>query len=220
MNSTRIIPPLTSTGFFMSKEPEKQAEKSGNDVVIAPVQEAPARKEKPTDAEAQSAMKTLLEWIGEDTSREALKDAPARMATEWKARFKGYLENPREYLKDMLPNAERYAETIYLEDVPVTFYCERTLAPVMGKAFIAYMPSERIAPRGKIIEMANGYAARLQVQESLTRQIAVCMNDTLIPRGVAVAIRCGEALTLSMSGLCDTDSRRRAEFLSIVNRAA
>lgn len=217
--STRIIPPLTSTGFFMTKEAETKAETRANDVVIAPVQQEAPRKKKPNDDEAQKAIQTLLEWVGEDLSREALKDAPARMAESWKNCFKGYQENPREHLKDTLPNAERYAEVISIEDVLVTFQCERTLMPITGRLFIAYIPAERIAPRGKIIDMANTYAARLQAQESLTRQIAVCLSDCLIPKGAAVAIRCGESLTLSMSGLCDTDSRRRAEFLSIVNRA-
>lgn len=217
--NARIIPPLTSTGFFMAKEPEKQTQPQSENVVIAPVPEAP-RKEKPNDEDAQKAIQTLLEWVGEDMSRDGLKDAPARMAADWKNRFRGYQSNPREHLKDTLPNAERYSEMIYLEDIAVTFHCERTLMPIEGRAFIAYIPAERLAPRGKIVDMVNVYAARLQIQENLTRQIAVCLSDTLIPRGVAVAIRCGDALTLSTSGLCDTDSRRRAEFLSIVNAAA
>lgn len=231
-SGTRIAPPLTSPVF----SPEKQ-ETASRVPVFSQEQNslpvvAPEQSSMPTDKDAETAIRTLLKWLGDDPEREALKDTPARVVRGWKEFFAGYKEDPKDHLKKNFPNEEGYNEMVCLENIRLESYCEHHLVPITGVAFVAYIPGSRIAGLSKLARVVEGYARRLQIQEKLTRQIARAIEEMLAPKGVAVAIRSehqclstrgaykpgSEMFTLSMSGAFETDPAKRAEFLALVNR--
>lgn len=241
MNGPRIFPPLTSSAFSFDKQDDSKKQPSFSERAAAtdaappvpPVQASPAVPAMPTDQDAESAIKTLLLWMGEDAGREGLKDTPARAVRGWKEFFKGYKEDPRDHLKKTFVNGEGYNDMVCLENIRLESYCEHHLVPITGVAFVAYIPGAKIAGLSKLARVVDGYAKRLQVQEKLTRQIARAMEEMLEPKGVAVAIRSehqclstrgihktgSDMFTLSTSGLFETDAQKRAEFLAVVNRA-
>ena len=239
MNSgSRIFPPLTSSSFSFQKQedakrPPAMTEAPANPVASpVPMDIAPAAPLAPTDQDAERAIRTLLKWLGDDPEREALKETPARVVRGWKEFFAGYKEDPKDHLKKTFPNEEGYNEMVCLENIRLESYCEHHLVPITGTAFVAYIPGARIAGLSKLARVVEGYARRLQIQEKLTRQIARALEESLQPKGVAVAIRSehqclstrgaykpgSEMFTLATSGVFDTDAQKRAEFLALVNR--
>lgn len=236
MNSGhRVFPPLSSTPFsFKAAEeakPASQRQPVMEDTLAIPVAPSPVEiKSAVTAEDAEKAVRTLLRWIGDDPERPDLKETPARVAKAWKEFFSGYSNEAATALPTGMSAEGMGRDMICAENIPVVSFCEHHLVPFRGRAFIAYLPGQKIAGFGGIARLVDRCAHRLQIQERLTHQIAKILQDTLQPRGVAVAIvathECmaalgperdgAELLTLSCHGLFETDSARRAEFLSIV----
>lgn len=186
----------------------------------------------PSDSEAEEAVRTLLQWVGDDPTREGLVDTPARYVRAWKEFFSGYQEDPRRHLETIFEEVEGYSDMVCLENIRVESYCEHHIVPILGDAFIAYIPDGRIVGISKLARVLEGYARRLQVQEKLTAQVAQAINDVLKPKGVAVAIRSehqcistrgvhksdAQMLTVTTFGEFQDDPARRAEFMASVNR--
>jgi GTP cyclohydrolase IA len=138
--------------------------------------------------EVEDAIKTLIRWTGEDPTREGLVDTPKRVARAWREYCEGYQIDPAIYLERTFEEVGGYQNLVLLKDIPFQSHCEHHMAPIIGKASIAYMPKNRVVGISKLARVLNGYARRLQVQERLTAQVANCIWDHLMPDGVAVVI--------------------------------
>lgn len=136
----------------------------------------------------QDAIRTLIEWSGDDPSREGLIDTPKRVARAWREYCQGYDENPGLHLQRTFEEVGGYNEVVLLKDIPFQSHCEHHMAPITGTASIAYLPSDRVVGISKLARVLHGYASRLQVQERLTAQVAQSIWDHLTPQGVAVVI--------------------------------
>jgi GTP cyclohydrolase I len=176
------------------------------------------------------AVRTLIEWTGDDPEREGLIDTPARVARAWKEYCSGYGEDPSLHLSRTFEEVGGYDEIILLRDIPFQSHCEHHMAPILGKAHIAYLPTDRVVGISKLARVLKGFARRLQVQERLTAEIADCINDNLQPLGVAVVIEASHACmsargvltpgvtmtTSRMMGVFREDQRSRKEVLSLM----
>ena len=149
------------------------------------------RDPRPTQAEAEAAVRTLLRWAGEDPDREGLRDTPARVARSYAELFAGYEIDPVALLERTFEEVEGYDEIILLRDIRLESYCEHHMVPIIGRAHVAYLPGTRVVGISKLARVVDAYAKRLQIQERLTVQIANTINDVLQPRGVAVVIEAG-----------------------------
>lgn len=138
--------------------------------------------------EVQEAIKTLLKWSGEDPDREGLLDTPSRVGRAWKEYCQGYNEDPALHLSRTFEEVGGYHELVLLKDIPFQSHCEHHMAPITGKACIAYMPTDRVVGISKLARVLHAYAHRLQIQERLTAQVAKCIWENLEPHGVAVVI--------------------------------
>ncbi|HWW59433.1 MAG TPA: GTP cyclohydrolase I FolE [Sphingopyxis sp.] len=138
--------------------------------------------------EVLASVETLLRWVGEDPHREGLLDTPKRIARAWKDYCQGYDEDPAVHLSRTFEEVGGYDEIVLLRDIPFQSHCEHHMAPITGKASIAYLPRDRVVGISKLARVLNGYARRLQVQERLTAEVARCIWDNLRPHGVAVVI--------------------------------
>jgi GTP cyclohydrolase IA len=142
----------------------------------------------PVPQEVQDAVRTLLRWAGDDPDREGLVDTQARYGRAWKEYCAGYDEDPAEHLHRTFEEVAGYDEVVLLRDIPFHSHCEHHLAPIVGTASIAYLPTDRVVGISKLARVLHGYARRLQIQERLTAQVAQCVWDNLSPLGVAVVI--------------------------------
>lgn len=171
----------------------------------------------PVPDEVQDAVKTLLRWSGEDPDREGLLDTPKRVARAWKEYCEGYQENPAIHLARTFEEVGGYDELVLLKDIPFHSHCEHHMAPIIGKASIAYMPTDRVVGISKLARVLHGFARRLQVQERLTAEVAECIWDNLKPHGVAVVIEashsCMTARGVRTPGVGMTTSRLLGCFL-------
>ena len=138
--------------------------------------------------DVRDAVRTLLRWTGDDPAREGLIDTPTRVARAWRDWCRGNLEDPATHLDRTFEEVGGYDEIIVLRDIPFHSHCEHHMAPVVGKASIAYLPKNRVVGISKLVRVLHGYAARLQLQERLTAQVAQCIWDHIQPLGVAVLI--------------------------------
>ncbi len=167
--------------------------------------------------EVLEAVRTLLRWTGEDPAREGLVDTPARVARAWRDWCRGNLEDPAVHLDRTFQEVGGYDEIIVLRDVPFHSHCEHHMAPIVGKASIAYLPKNRVVGISKLARVLHGYASRLQIQERLTSQVAQCIWDHLQPRGVAVLIEgthgCMSSRGVSTPGVAMITSRMLGCFL-------
>ncbi len=167
--------------------------------------------------EVQEAVRTLLRWTGEDPDREGLIDTPKRVARAWKEYCEGYEEDPAIHLARTFEEVGGYDELVLLKDIPFHSHCEHHMAPIIGKASIAYMPTDRVVGISKLARVLHGYARRLQVQERLTAEVAKCIWDHLEPHGVAVVIEashsCMTARGVRTPGVGMTTSRLLGCFL-------
>lgn len=142
----------------------------------------------PVPEEVQDAIRTLIRWSGDDPAREGLIDTPARVARAWKEYCLGYEDDPAHHLSRTFQEVGGYNELVLLKDIPFQSHCEHHMAPITGKAAIAYMPSDRVVGISKLARVLHGFAQRLQIQERLTAEVAQCIWDNLHPHGVAVVI--------------------------------
>src|ERR1700678_2891776 len=152
---------------------------------------APAAKptpNRPSREEAEHAVRALLRWAGDDPSREGLVDTPARVAKAFEDWFSGYDQDPEAYLARTFEEIEGYDDMVILKDIRFESHCEHHLAPIIGRAHVGYLPTNRVVGISKLARVVEAYARRFQVQEKLTSQIAACINDVLKPRGVGVVI--------------------------------
>ncbi len=134
------------------------------------------------------AIRTLINWAGDDPNREGLIDTPKRVARAWKEYCAGYAEDPGLHLSRTFEEVGGYDEVVLLKDIPFQSHCEHHMAPIIGKASIAYLPKNRVVGISKLARVLHGYSQRLQVQERLTAEVAKCIWDNLQPHGVAVVI--------------------------------
>jgi GTP cyclohydrolase IA len=194
---------------------------------LAPDQEKPAL----TDAGAEDAFRSILRWIGEDPDRDGLHETPKRLVRAFREYFCGYDEDPDELLKKTFEEVEGYDEMIVLRGVTFESHCEHHVAPIIGRAWVGYVPDRRVVGISKLARVVEAYSKRLQIQERLTAQIANTIETVLKPRGVAVVIKAThhcmvsrgihkrgtDLVTSRMLGCFRDYPMTRGEFLSMVN---
>jgi GTP cyclohydrolase I len=185
---------------------------------------------KPSRKQAEDAVRTLLLWAGEDTRREGLLDTPKRVAKAYEDWFSGYRDDPVEYLQRTFQEVDGYDEMIVLRDITFESHCEHHMAPIIGKAHVGYLPTNKVVGISKIARVVEAFARRFQVQEKMTAQIANCIQDVLQPKGVAVVVEAKHQcmttrgirksdvsmVTSQMAGTFRKDARTRAEFLRMI----
>jgi GTP cyclohydrolase I len=168
--------------------------------------------------EVAEAVRTLIRWAGDDPDREGLADTPKRVARAWKEYARGYAEDPAQHLARTFEEVGGYDEIVLLKDIPFQSHCEHHLAPIIGKAAIAYLPRDKVVGISKLARVLHGFARRLQVQERLTAQVADCIWEQLQPKGVAVVIEashsCMTARGVETPGVMMTTSRMMGTFRS------
>src|SRR3954447_660211 len=166
--------------------------------------------------EVKEAVRTLIRWAGADPTREGLVDTPRRVACAWREYARGYAEDPAVHLSRTFEEVGGYDEIVLLKDIPFQSHCEHHLAPIIGKAAIAYLPNNKVVGISKLARVLHGFARRLQVQERLTAQVADAIWDHLQPKGVAVVIEashaCMTARGVSTPGVMMTTSRMMGTF--------
>jgi len=160
--------------------------------LVGPDEDDP-RGKPPVPEDVQEAIRTLIRWAGDDPTREGLLDTPARVARAWKEYCVGYEEDPATHLDRVFEEVGGYDEIVLLKDIPFQSHCEHHMAPIIGKAAIAYLPTSRVVGISKLARVLHGYARRLQIQERLTAEVAQCIWDNLEPKGVAVVIEASHA---------------------------
>jgi len=144
--------------------------------------------QKISDQKAEEAIRTIIQWIGEDPEREGLKSTPKRVIRAFKEYFQGYKEDPASYLKKTFTEIEGYDDMVIEKNISIRSHCEHHMAPIIGVAHVAYIPSKKVVGLSKLARVVEAFAKRLQTQERLTMQIAKTIMDVLQPRGVAVTI--------------------------------
>ena len=185
---------------------------------------------RPSREQAESAVRTLLRWAGDDPNREGLRDTPARVARAYDDWFSGYADDPVTFLQRTFEEVEGYDEMVVLRDIRFESHCEHHLAPIIGRAHVGYLPARKVVGISKLARVVDAYARRLQVQEKMNAQIANCIQQVLEPKGVAVVIEAAHQcmttrgvhkpgvtmVTSTMIGAFREDSRTRREFLAMI----
>ncbi len=180
--------------------------------------------------EAEAAVRTLIRWAGDNPEREGLIETPKRVAKSYRELFQGYEVEPRDYLEKTFEEVGGYDELVVLKDIRFVSFCEHHMLPVVGKAHVAYLPTDRVVGISKLARVVRGYARRLQIQEKMTSEIANAIQDVLRPHGVGVVIEAehscmtmrgvdvpGASLSTScLLGAVREDPRTREEFLRLV----
>jgi GTP cyclohydrolase I len=181
-------------------------------------------------SDAEAAVRTLIEWAGDDPDREGLLDTPARVVRSYKELFSGYEIEPRDYLERTFEEVGGYDELVVLKDIRFVSFCEHHMLPVVGVAHVGYLPTDRVVGISKLARVVRGYAKRLQIQEKMTSEIAKAIHEVLRPAGVGVVIEAehscmtlrgvnapGASLSTShLIGVVRDDARTREEFLRLV----
>ena len=182
-----------------------------------------------SQAEAEAAVRTLIQWAGDDPSREGLLDTPARVARSYRELFAGYEECPRTYLERTFEEVGGYDELIVLKDIRFVSFCEHHMLPVVGKAHVGYLPTDRVVGISKLARVVRGFARRLQIQEKMTAEIARTIHEVLRPEGVGVVIEAEHScmtmrgvdvpgaslITSHLIGVVRDDPRTREEFMRL-----
>jgi GTP cyclohydrolase I len=186
---------------------------------------------KPSRTEVEAAVRTIIRWTGEDPDRDGLIETPARVAKAFEEYFKGYSEDPEAILTKTFEEIEGYDEMIVLRGIRFESHCEHHMAPIIGKAWVAYIPNGRVVGISKLARVVEVYAKRLQIQEKMTAQIANVINDVLQPQGVAVVLKAEhhcmttrgvhkpgtDLVTSRMLGAFRDNPITRQEFLEMVD---
>ena len=176
------------------------------------------------------AIRTLIKWAGDDPTREGLLDTPRRVAKAWKEYCAGYEDHPERHLERVFEEVGGYDEIVLLKDIPFQSHCEHHMAPIIGRAHIAYLPKDHVVGISKLARVLHAFARRLQVQERLTAEVADCIWEHLKPQGVAVVIEASHAcmtargvrtpgvamVTSRMMGVFRDDDRSRKEVLALM----
>jgi GTP cyclohydrolase I len=184
---------------------------------------------RPDQAEVEAAIRTLIEWTGDDPDRDGLAETPSRVARAYKEFFAGYGQDPVEILQKTFEEIEGYDEMIALRGIRFESHCEHHMAPIIGQAWVAYVPNGRVVGISKLARVVEVYAKRLQIQEKMTAQIANTINDVLKPQGVGVIIKAShhcmttrgvnkpdsDLVTSRMLGCFRDNPLTRQEFLSM-----
>ncbi len=192
--------------------------------------EKPEKPGKPDRAEAEEAVKTLIRWAGDDPGREGMADTPARVVSAYEEYFKGYGADPVDLLKRTFEETDGYDEIVLLRDIRFESHCEHHMAPIIGKAHVAYLPHRRVVGISKLARLVDAYARRFQIQEKMTAQIANTIDEVLEPEGVAVVIEAAHQcmttrgihkpgvvmVTSRMLGAFRDDPSTRREFLAMI----
>ena len=187
---------------------------------------------RPSRDEAEDAVRTLIAWAGDDPKREGLIDTPGRVVDAYEEWFKGYREDPREYLSRTFDDVKGYDDIVMLRDIDVESHCEHHMAPFLGKAYVAYMPLDNVVGISKIARVVEIYSKRLQTQETMTSQILTAIQEVLKPEGVAVMIDAKHecmttrgvhhpnvsTITTQFSGVFRSDKELRERFLRLTGR--
>jgi GTP cyclohydrolase I len=192
---------------------------------------SPSPAERPNQAEAEAAFATMLRFIGEDLGRDGLRDTPARVVRAFREYFAGYELDPAVILEKTFEETDGYDEMVVLRAIPFLSHCEHHVAPIIGRAWVAYVPKQRVVGISKLARVVDAFARRLQIQERLTAQIANTIQDVLEPEGVAVVVKAthhcmmargikkqgADLVTSRMLGCFRDNPMSRQEFLSLVN---
>ena len=185
---------------------------------------------KPTREQAEKAVKTLIEWAGDDPYREGLVETPKRVAKAYEQFFEGYDLDPEEILRKTFEEVEGYDEMVIVKDIRLESHCEHHIVPILGKAHIGYIPNNRVVGISKLARIVDVFGKRLQTQETMTSQIANVIQKVLDPKGVAVVIDASHhcmttrgvhkpessTVTSAMKGIFKENAVTRNEFLSFV----
>jgi GTP cyclohydrolase IA len=185
---------------------------------------------RPSRAAAENAVRTLIQWAGDDPRREGLRGTPARVVRAYEEWFAGYFENPREYLQRTFEEVAGYDEMVLLRDIRFESHCEHHMAPIIGRVHIGYLPRKRVVGISKLVRLVDVYAKRMQVQEKMTAEIAACLNSVLKPAGVAVVVEGAHEcmttrgvhrsdvtmVTSRMLGVFRTNFKTRQEFFAAI----
>ncbi|HEY7799533.1 MAG TPA: GTP cyclohydrolase I FolE [Hyphomonadaceae bacterium] len=187
---------------------------------------------RPSRDEAEDAVRTLIAWAGDDPKREGLIDTPSRVVEAYDEWFRGYNEDPRDFLSKTFEDVKGYDDIVMLRDIDVESHCEHHMAPFLGTACVAYMPTEKVVGISKLARVVEVYAKRLQTQETMTSQIANAISESLSPKGVAVLIDAKHecmttrgvhhpnvsTITTQFTGVFRTDRELRERFLRLAGK--
>jgi GTP cyclohydrolase I len=189
-----------------------------------------SRDEKITNADIEQAFRDLFRWIGEDPDRDGLRETPSRLVRAYQEYFAGYQQDPEQILRKTFEETEGYDEMVVLRGIPFESHCEHHVAPIIGRAWVAYVPDRRVVGISKLARVVEAYARRLQIQERMTAQIANTIDQVLKPQGVGVVIKAEhhcmssrgvhvhgtDMVTSRMLGCFRDNPMTRQEFLSTV----
>jgi len=200
--------------------------------------DAPARADdistpvssQPSRSEAEEAVRTLIKWAGDDPTREGLLDTPKRVAKAFEEWFVGYDTDPEAILARTFEEVEGYDDIVLLKGIRLESYCEHHMAPIIGTAHIAYLPTDKVVGISKLARLVDAYGKRLQVQEKLTAQIADTLTRVLEPRGVAVMISAEhqcmstrgvhkhgvDTVTTRFTGVFKDDAKMEERFMRLI----
>jgi GTP cyclohydrolase IA len=191
---------------------------------------SPRPQRRPSRADAEAAVRVLIEWAGDDPGREGLRATPGRVVRSFEEFFQGYQTDPVELLQRTFEETEGYDEMVVLRDIRFESHCEHHMAPIIGKAHVAYLPNSRVVGISKLARLVEVYSRRLQIQEKMTVQVANTLNDVLQPKGVGVVIEAAHQcmttrgvhkpgvsmVTSHMLGAFRDDPSTRREFLAFI----
>jgi GTP cyclohydrolase I len=196
--------------------------------------EAKKKPARPTQEEAEAAVRTLLLWAGDDPDREGLLETPQRVVKAYREMFAGYDMDPHEVLDRTFEEVAGYDDIVLVKDITFHSHCEHHMVPIIGKAHVAYLPDRRVLGLSKIARVVDIYAQRLQTQEAMTSQIASTINEALTPRGIAVMVEAehmcmamrgirkqgSTTITTSFTGAFKDDPAEQVRFISMVRGAS
>ncbi len=192
------------------------------------------KNKKPSRAEAEAAVRTMLAWTGDNPDREGLIETPKRVVRAYEQFFAGYDKDPKEVLSKVFEEVEGYDEMVIVKDIRVESHCEHHMVPILGKAHVGYLPDKRIVGISKLARVVDIFGKRLQTQEVMTAQIANVINEVLEPKGVAVVVNAkhqcmttrgvhkpeSSTITSTMLGTFRQNPDTRAEFMNLITTSS